>query len=304
MPNNVEVHKLIEFIGHQHPIYSLSAAPLPGRFFSAGGDRMIVEWDIQNPEMGQVLAQLPATIYSLCLLDDNQILVAGTSTGGIHFINIREKKELHIVEIKGEGIFKIRELPAAKLLIASTEKGNLIIMDSATMSVKNIIPVANEKIRDFTFQQSAKTVFVACSDGRIFLVNIETGEITYQWDAHTWACHNIIIDEINNRLISASKDAHIRVWDLSNFQLIKSIPAHNYAIYQIQKNPDYPMYASASRDKTIKLWNDELDIIIRLDHKNHQGHLNSVNAILWLNKNILISSGDDKRIMSWEIKMN
>jgi hypothetical protein len=49
LSKNIEVKKVAEFVGHQHPVYCIIAAHQPGRFFSAGGDKTILEWDINNP---------------------------------------------------------------------------------------------------------------------------------------------------------------------------------------------------------------------------------------------------------------
>ncbi|HQF28656.1 MAG TPA: WD40 repeat domain-containing protein, partial [Bacteroidia bacterium] len=58
----------------------------------------------------------------------------------------------------------------------------------------------------------------------------------------------------------------------------------------------------ASRDKTVKIWDPEsLEVIIRLEKQEADGHVNSVNKLLWLNNTDLLSAGDDRSIALWKM---
>jgi WD40 repeat protein len=67
-------------------------------------------------------------------------------------------------------------------------------------------------------------------------------------------------------------------------------------------NTSGTLFATASRDKTAKVW-DAADaaFLFRLDKENFSGHLNSVNSVLWLNDDTLISASDDRSIIIWKI---
>jgi WD40 repeat protein len=103
-------------------------------------------------------------------------------------------------------------------------------------------------------------------------------------------------------MISGGRDAYLKIWSMDNFSLLQSIPAHNYAIYSISFSPDRKYFATASRDKTVKIWNaDTFEVLVRLDKENFEGHKNSVNKVLWMENNFLISAGDDRAIIIWEV---
>jgi WD40 repeat protein len=104
-------------------------------------------------------------------------------------------------------------------------------------------------------------------------------------------------------LLSGGRDARLRIWNIeNNFELEKEIPAHNYAIYKIMFNSSGSLLATASRDKTAKVWDaSDASFLFRLDKENFKGHLNSVNTLLWLNEDTLISGSDDRSIVVWKI---
>ena len=125
--------------------------------------------------------------------------------------------------------------------------------------------------------------------------------------AHEFSVNLVKYHPNGKYLLSGGRDAHLKIWDIKNdYELVKSIPAHNYAIYSIAFSPDNKLFATASRDKTFKLWDAEnFDFLLRVNKENFDGHVNSVNAIFWSNyNNYLISAGDDRTIMLWEVFLN
>lgn len=80
------------------------------------------------------------------------------------------------------------------------------------------------------------------------------------------------------------------------------IPAHWYAINDLKLSPDGKYFASASRDKTIKIWDaNSYELLKVLDNEKFEGHTHSVNSLLWVNEHLLLSTGDDRQIIAWEI---
>ena len=124
------------------------------------------------------------------------------------------------------------------------------------------------------------------------------------FSAHQFSANVATYSPDGTLLLSGGRDAHLNIWDAKSYTLIKSIPAHNFAIYDIVFSPDAKLFATASRDKTIKIWDAEtFELLVRIDKEKWDGHLNSVNKLLWSSyNNYLISTGDDRSIMVWDVK--
>jgi len=121
--------------------------------------------------------------------------------------------------------------------------------------------------------------------------------------AHKESVNALYILPDSQILVSGGKDAHLNFWSATDYSLLNSVPAHNYAIYSITPSPDGNYFATGSRDKTIKIWNSKTyEILLRISQEKYLGHSHSVNKVLWL-KNALLSAGDDRKIIGWQIVM-
>ena len=103
-------------------------------------------------------------------------------------------------------------------------------------------------------------------------------------------------------LLTGGRGVNLNIWQVSDYK-IKSIPAHEWAIYDIVYSPDSNLLDTASRDKTLKIWDSKKFELLKVINKdNYDGHLNSVNKLTWSTyNNYLISAGEDRAIIIWEI---
>ena len=165
------------------------------------------------------------------------------------------------------------------------------------------LDLCKEKVRSIQLKQDGSELAVASGDGMIRIFDPENMTEKISFKAHELSANTVMYHPSNDLLLSGGRDAHLNIWDAKSYHLLQSIPAHNYAVYGIEFSPDGRLLATASRDKTIKIWDAEsFEILARIDKEKYQGHLNSVNKILWTSyQNYLISAGDDRSIMVWEI---
>ena len=88
----IEVVKLATLTGHKDCIYSLENASKDNYFFSAGGDGMVVNWNLENPETGELVAKVNNSVYCLSYLSDTDELLVGENFEGIHKIDLKKRK--------------------------------------------------------------------------------------------------------------------------------------------------------------------------------------------------------------------
>jgi WD40 repeat protein len=296
----VEIQKVFTFSGHDAPVYELAFFE-ENKIISGGGDRIITLLNINDIENPVGIVNTGSTIYSLKYIPGKNILLAGVSSGGLHVIDLNHKKETHFLMNHLKGIFNICYSEINNLIFTSGGDGKISAWSADDFTFIKSLEVSSEKIRSIITDRSEKFLIAACGDGTIRIFSLPALTETHRFNAHNSSVNSICFHPEKNILISGGKDAHLNFWSTDDYKLIQSIPAHNYAIYSISFSPSGKLFATASRDKTIKLWNSNTnEIALRIDFEKNSGHTFSVNKLLWI-KNLLISAGDDKKIIGWKI---
>lgn len=283
--------------GHSAAIYSV----VPGRsahaVFSASGDKYVAEWDTNTGSQLPFAVKLEHPAYSVCYIPGDELLCVGNSVGGIHVIDLNEKREVRYLLQHSNGIYDLAWDESRAQLLAAGGDGVLSAWSVPDFNLLIALPVITEKLRQIRFSPDYSTFVLACGDGRIRLMDpVFFNEQSFE-SVHPDGATSAVFHPLKQAVLSGGKDAMLRVHALAGGHELLAIPAHNYAIYSIAFSPDGLLFATASRDKSIKLWDAlTLDPIDRLEARNG-GHSHSVNKIFWQDQNHLISCSDDRKIL-------
>ncbi len=299
----MQVTKIAHFKGHQGSVYALQKLN-ETEFLSGSGDHHLVLWNLNNEKEGTLVATLPSGIYSLLLPDDNNLIV-GTGNGEIHLIDMLSKKQRHVVKPHQQTVFSLSFVGNRNYILSSGGDGLLNVLDASTLELIKPFRLGNFKIRYSLINKEETLVYIGCGDGTVAVLDLNILSIIHKFTAHGdgFSVNTLAFSVDENLLYSASRDARINVFDIkNNYRLLESIPAHNYAIYGIMYSPSEKILATISRDKTAKLWSeDEWKVSARLDKEKLDGHTHSVNAMAWMSDNILLTAGDDRSIIAWQL---
>jgi len=301
---SVEAEKAGLLSGHDGAIYTLHSGSKNNVFLSGGGDHLVVQWNQDAMQAEAVLAKIPGVIYSLQHFDDGAKLAVGSSVGQIHIIDIEQRKEIYCLQPATQGIFDLKHIVNANVLLALSAEGTYSLWSLENFKCVKQVKISDLKLRQADLHPHLDIAAIACGDQKIVIISTINGEVIHQFTAHNMAVNAVKFSPDGKFLLSGSKDAWLKVWDVSNnFNLYHEVPAHNFAIYSIVYSPDCQLFATASRDKTIKIWKaEDFNLLLRIDKTKRDGHINSVNKLLW-NERYLISAGDDRSIILWDINV-
>jgi WD40 repeat protein len=301
--STIQVKKIHSLTGHQDCVYTLEQSELPGQFFSGGGDGMVVRWDLDKPEEGELIAKLPNSVYALHVLPDSDLLIAGHNYEGIHVLDWKGKREISSLHVTKSAIFDIKSFHS-DLLIATGE-GMLVVADLDQMMIKRRLAVSEKNARVLAINKLEGEVAVGFSDQYIRIFSFPDYKLKYEFNAHQNSVFALNYTPDFQFLISGSRDARLKVWDVrSGYKQAGEVAAHLFAINNLVFSPSGEYFATASMDKSIKIWKaDELKLLKVIDKGRHAGHGTSVNKLLWTTlNNQLISASDDRTISVWDLK--
>jgi WD40 repeat protein len=301
----IQVEKTAQLTGHRDCIYALEKASVDQCFFSGAGDGMVVLWDLNNPDQGELIAKVENSVYALKYLPGENHLLIGHNFQGIHLIDVASKKELHSAAITDSYIFDIA-VYADKILVA-TGNGTLVVLSSSDLSTLMKIKLSDQSVRSISISPDGKYIALGFSDNFIRILEAETLVLLYEFEAHKNSVFKVKFSPDGNYLLSGSRDAHLKIWKVGNkFEIKEMIVAHMFTINDVEYSPDGQYFATCSMDKSIKIWDAVgFGLLKVIDKARYAGHGTSVNKLYWsMYQNKLISGSDDRNISVWDIDFN
>ena len=297
--SNITVKKLHTFLGHNDSIYILEKLD-DNRFASAGGDGMVVAWDLDTPDEGEVIVKVQGSVYALAFDQEEGFLYVGENNQGIHKIDLEAKKEVKSIHLGEHQIFDLQIIDGK--LWVGLSSGEVIVINK-DLEIINRIKYIKERVR--SIDKFGKEVAIGFSDNKIRIIDPKTMEVSVELNSHKNSVFAAKYHPSGKYLISAGRDAQIKVWDTNEaYVLRESIAAHLYTVNDIVFIKDGRYFVTASMDKSIKLWDAyNFKLLKVLDKHRHAGHGNSVNKLLWMNyHDLLVTCSDDRSISVWDIK--
>lgn len=298
----LQVQKKHEFTRHAGPVYRLCPGRSVDTFLSASGDRFVAEWLPHTGEPSPFSVKLEDPCFAVNCIIDEQLLLVGTQGGNLHVIDLKAKKELHNFKVHTKGIFAIEQLKDEDLISVAGGDGLLSIWNIRTWKLVRHFAVSEDKLRSLSV--SNERLLVTTSGGELVVFDSPWLNELQRVLAHEGGCYCVVEHPRKPLWVSGGKDGHLRFWHRDDIRPVRAIPAHNFGIYRILFNPSGTVAASASRDKTVKFWDaDTFEPLGRIERPSLPGHTHSVNDLMWLDDTLLLTAGDDRRIILWEVKI-
>ena len=296
--NKISVKKLHTFLGHNESIYTLEEVS-DQKFLSAGGDGMVVLWDLETPDEGEVIVKVPGSIYAIHYDPKEKALYVGQNNEGLHKIDFETKKEIGSVNLGNHQIFDIKIIDNE--LWVALQSGEVVILTKDLQLISRN-KFGSDRVR--SIERFGSEVAIAFSDNVTRIFDLNAKEVVHELKGHKNSVFSSRYHPSGKYLTSVSRDAHIKVWDANeNYVLRESIAGHLYSINHLVFRNDGRYFVTGSMDKAIKLWDAyNFKLLKVLDKHRHAGHGNSVNKLLWMNfRDLLVSCSDDRSISIWEI---
>ncbi len=304
-PSQIQITKLQHFTGHTGAVYAIAKGLDENTFFTGGGDGVIAEWNILEQLPAKGIAMVPGNIFSLTTISEYNLLICGDMKGGIYVIDLEAKKVIKNLQTGTASVFDLHfDLDAGKLFAACGD-GHVHIWEGKDFTFKGSVSISHQSLRNISISPAKSKFAFAASDHQLYITDPAL-QIEHILAGHTNSVFCSTFTQDGNFLLSGSRDARLRIWDARDaFMPVLAIDAHMFTINDIKMKPDGKLFATAGRDKHIKIWDAaSFDLLKVIDHEKFGGHINSVNKLFWSDsENCLISCGDDRAVMVWEIRI-
>lgn len=303
--SKIEVNKLHSLTGHNDCIYALTEGCDPRFFYTGAGDGMVVEWDLDNPKDGKLIARLPHSVYALATDCLRNLLFIGHNFEGIHVIDLNESKEVWSLKLTDQAIFDIKVF--GDEVYIGTGDGVLIVVDINSKTIKKHIKLSSKSIRVMSLAKGKRHLAVGLSDHTAKILDLsENFQPIANLKSHTNSVFALSYSPDESILVSGGRDAQLKFWETSSYSLQENIVAHMYAINYLYFKEDGNLLVTCSMDKSIKIWDAaEKKLLKVIDKARNAGHGTSINKVIWSTyQDHVIAVSDDRTISIWQIVAN
>lgn len=262
---------------------------------------MVVQWDLNNPEIGEMVAKVSSTVYALCPVPESNLLIVGQNFDGIHLIDPLERKELRSLQLTTAAIFDLKLW--GDLLFVACGDGNLVVVNVREWRIVERAVISEKSLRSIAINPVTRELALGCSDHTVRILRLDDMKPKSVITDHTNSVFALTYSPDLTMLYSAGRDAHLRTFMVAGKYALKDdIIPHMYTVNHILFSPNGQVFATCSKDKSIRIWDAaNLRPLKTIDRSSHAGHGTSVNRLLWMNDDTLVSVSDDRMASIWDI---
>jgi WD40 repeat protein len=301
----IGVNKIQTFTGHKDSVYALSPDIDKNNFLSGAGDGMVVRWNLTGKTDGELIARVPNSVYSIHFVAEKQQVLVGHNYDGLHVVDLNSRKEITNLKLTDGAIFDIKMI--GNSVIVACGDGSVIKVQLDPLHIDERKKASAMSARTIAVQNDLGHIAMGFSDNFIRIYDQRSFTMLKEFKAHQNSVFTVVYSPDGKYLLSGGRDARLNIWDAgSDYRQENSIIAHMYAINRISYNQDGSLFATCSLDKTIKIWqSDEFRLLKVIDKVRHEGHVTSVNSLMWsAYHDWLIACSDDRTVSVWDINFN
>ena len=301
--SKILVNKLHTLTGHNDCIYALKEGADPRYFYTGAGDGMVVEWDLDHPKDGVLLARLPHSVYALEVDPKRNFLIVGHNYEGIHVIDLEEKVESWSLKLSSAAIFDLKIF--GDELFVATGDGVLIVVDMQLRAVKRQVKLSSKSIRVLAIAPEKKHLALGFSDHSIQVLDLAADAVPIaRLEGHSNSVFALEYSPDAKILVSGGRDACLKFWNTDRYLLEENVVAHLYAINYLSFREDGKYLVTCSMDKSLKIWDSTSRNLLKvIDKARNAGHGTSINKVFWSTySGVIVSVSDDRSIAIWQIE--
>ena len=280
---------------HLGSIYALTEIN-QNEFVSAGGDGIILKWNLEKQEPPKALQKISGQIFTMKTRNEYE-LVVGDMNGGIHLIDLQNGILKKSIQSNAGSVFDF--LIHDGILFSAHKSGKVICWNNALEPI-HVISASSNSLRALALNDDRNMCLICGSEGSVFGFDLKNFEMKFSVLVSKMSLFSIAM--LNGpQFLTAGRDA--KLYEVKNNRVKEICIAHLNTINQILIPQDTEWFATAGRDRELKIWSkDDLSLLKVINAMRDGGHTASVNRLLFMPAHqSLISAGDDKTVIVWKI---
>ncbi len=275
---------------------------------SSSFDTTVKLWNLVTKKEIATLEAYAASVHSVAISPDGQIVASGNGDNTIKLWNPLTKKEIRTLYGHSSSVEVVTISPDSKILASGSFDGTIKLWKLATGKEIATLKEHTSPVKSFAFTSSlqgfGQILASGSEDCTVKLWNLKNQQVIRTLKGHSEPVRSVAISPISPNLefggilASSSADDTIKLWNLSTGEEIYTLEGHEHPVNSVAFTSDGKTLASGSSDHTIKLW----DIKTKREIRTFKSPSKEVTSVTFSPDNkTLIAGSADGSINIWKV---
>ena len=288
-------------VANDGEVSAVSFSPDGNIIASAGTDKNIKLWNVQNRELQTTLKGHTKDIRDVDFSPDNKLVASASFDKTVKLWNLENETVKYTLSGHTGKVYSVSFSPDGKLLASASNDRMVKIWNVENGELLQTLQGHVHTAKAVSFSPDGKKFASASSDGRVIFWNVNNGRMTQVFDTDMGYLHALAFSPDSKLIATGGNQGVIKIWDTENEKELQSWKAHREWIISLRFSPDGKILASGSFDDTIKLWNVKDAQLLR----TMEGHLNKVTKISFSPDGKTIASASrDGTVKLWKLDLD
>jgi WD40 repeat protein len=299
-----ELHRIL--VGHTAGVYALAITSDSRQVFSAGGDKTIRIWDLEQGQETASIEGFASNVNALALTPDELYLLAGFMDGAIQVIDWRTLRIVARLLGHSKQVNAICCNENSPYFVSASADKTLITWDIHKLKKHRVLKGHSGVVTDVVLSPNGKIAVSASNDKTLRIWDIKHGRKLGVMQSD-WPQSSLAISPDGRTLVSGSDMVPI-LWDL---ELMKKKvvltgtywPMHESNVDAVAVTPDGSQIISGDGDHFIRVWENKAEYPYKGGTTIWATHLSAItDLIVSANGRWVLSSSVDKTIRIWNLE--
>lgn len=254
-------------------------------------ERIFTLVDTDDPE------DEPAVATAVAISPDGRLVAAGGDDHVIRVWNAETGKRLRRLAGHDDWVRAI-QLDMKKGRLASVGNDHAVLLWDLKTG-KRIInsQLARGPLTSVSFHPNREQLLTVGFGDALRLFSLSTGSLERHFKCPCRDTRSVAVSPDGHWMAAAGRNGRLRIWSLDDVEQPKNVPADTRRIYTVAMAPGSGQVATGGDGSSIRIWDLATgDLTAELPVRPAK-----VRSLLYLNDNLLASSGTDNKICIWDL---